>query len=262
MSKFLNTFTISFLKWMGSTCFLVLFILLFFSSCKTHNLFEDKRLSNKVAALDSVFHPQRDFTYRIRKDDKITIGLWGHDEWSVGSAYGIYNSNEVYGKWLMVDPNGRIEVPKIGSMYVENLSIEELKDSLKSKFSFWVLNPILDVKVLNREITVLGEVRDPQVITVDKERNTLIEVLARCKGLEFYANIKQVKVLRQNGEHVHVAHIDLTQKGDYLYRNLVLIPGDIVIVPSKKFKEFDRRISTIIPFTTTVTAAAILMSAF
>jgi polysaccharide export outer membrane protein len=120
----------------------------------------------------------------------------------------------------------------------------------------------VDVKVLNKEITVLGEVRDPQVIQVDKDRNSLLEMVTRSGGFDFYANLKYVKVLRQEGPNVRVANINLTKSGNYLKRNIQLYPGDIVIVPSKKNKEFDKRVSTIIPFTTTITAAAILLGAF
>ena len=68
--------------------------------------------------------------------------------------------------------------------------------------------------------------------------------------------------MRQNGENVYVANIDLTDATDILNKNIQLHPGDIIIVPSKKNKEFDKRISTIIPFTTTVSAAAIIMGLF
>jgi polysaccharide export outer membrane protein len=204
----------------------------------------------------------KNYQYHIRKDDKVTISVWGQDELSVGSTYGIYNSNEVYGKWLMVDAQGNIEIPRLGTFYVENMTIIGLKDTLKERFGEWVKNPIIDIKVLNREITILGEVREPQVFLIDKEFNTLLEMIARCKGLEFYANAKSVKVLRQVGFDVYVAHIDLTHKGSFDRKNIYLFPGDVVIVPSKKHKEFDRRISTIIPFTTTVSAAAIFMGAF
>lgn len=231
------------------------------TSCKTTNLFVDREASSKVTDLDSAFFSDSSYEYHIRKDDKVTISIWGQDELSVGSTYGIYNSNEVYGKWLMVDAAGNIEVPKIGTLHVEKMTIIELKEILRDRFSEWIKTPVVDVKVLNREITVLGEVRDPQVINVDKERNTLLDMIAHCKGFEFYANAKSIKVLRQVGEHVHVANIDLTEKGDYLQKNINLYPGDVVIVPSKKNKEFDRRVSTIIPFATTITAAAILISA-
>jgi polysaccharide export outer membrane protein len=232
------------------------------SSCKTTNLFVDKEAKNTAAALDSVFWGTQDYQYHLRKDDKITISVWGQDDISVGSTYGIYNSNEVYGKWLMLDAQGNVEIPKIGSFHVEKMTMIQLKDTLKAIYSQWIKVPVVDIKVLNREITVLGEVRDPQVISVDKERNTLVEVIARCKGLEFYANPKYVKVFRQVGPNVHVANINLTKSSHILKRNIDLYPGDVVVVPSKKYKEFDKRISTIIPFTTALTSAAIFMGAF
>jgi polysaccharide export outer membrane protein len=238
--------------------------ILFLNSCKTSNILEVPRAQclPSVSHLDSAFFFNPNYQYFIRKDDKVNISVWGQDELSVGSVYGIYNSNEVYGKWLMVDANGNIEVPKLGTMNVLGLTVPLLKDTLKNLFSRWIVNPIVDVKILNKEITVLGEVRNPQVILVDKDRNNLLEMIARCGGLEFYANLKHIKVLRQDGVNVRVANIDLRKGSDYLYKNIQLFPGDIVVVPSKNYKEFDKRISTIIPFTSTATAAAILLKAF
>ena len=80
--------------------------------------------------------------------------------------------------------------------------------------------------------------------------------------ITIYENLKKVKVLRQEGPDVRVTTVDLTKGGDYLNKNILLHPGDLVIVPSKKYKEFDKRISVIIPFTTTISAAAILFSLF
>jgi polysaccharide export outer membrane protein len=87
-------------------------------------------------------------------------------------------------------------------------------------------------------------------------------MISKTGGFDFYANLKSIKILRQKGEDVHVANIDLTQAENYLMTNIQLHPGDIVIVPSKKYKTFDKRIATIIPFTSTVTAAAIIFGAF
>lgn len=243
--------------------FLVLLLTLVATSCATPNLFVEK--SKPADSVDAIVRREfmkEQYEYQIRRDDKITISLWGEDEMSVGSTYGIYNSNEVYGKWLMVDVRGAIEIPRLGSFHVENMTIVELKDTLRTIYAQWIKDPVVDVKILNREITVLGEVRDPQVLLVDKERNTLLEMIARCKGFEFYANPKYVKVLRQVATDVYVTTIDLTKSGDFLMKNIDLYPGDVVIVPSKRYKEFDRRISTIIPFTSTLTAVAIFMGAF
>jgi polysaccharide biosynthesis/export protein len=238
-------------------------IVVLLASCKTHNLFvQTKDAQQKSKKSDITFLYDKEYEHTIRRDDKVTVSVWGQDELSVGSIYGIYNSNEVYGKWMLVDRLGNIELPKYGTFKVEGYKISILKDTLENIYRKWIVNPIVDVKVLNKEITVLGEVRNPSVVPVDKDQNTLLEMISRTGGFEFYANLKKIKVLRQAGDHVHVANIDLTNSGGYLAKNIQLHPGDIIIVPSKSYKTFDKRISTIIPFTSTATAAAILLGAF
>ncbi len=232
------------------------------TSCKTQNLFVQKQSASLKDSVDASFLYDPGYQYVIRKDDKIAISVWGQDELSVGSVYGIYNSNEVYGKWLLVDADGNIEAPKLGTTNVLGKTIPQLKDTLRKALKKWIVNPVVDIKVLNKEITLLGEVKTPGVQKVDKDQNSLVEMISRAGGTEFYANIKLVKVLRQQGPDVKVINVDLTRPDDYLNRNIQLHPGDIVIVPSKKHKEFDKRISTIIPFTTTISAAAILLRLF
>ncbi|WP_291287469.1 polysaccharide biosynthesis/export family protein [Flavobacterium sp.] len=232
-----------------------LIIALFFCSCKTQNLLVDKTETND----NESFRYNKDYQYKIRKDDKIAISVWGEDNMSVGSVYGIYNSNEVYGKWLMVDADGTIEMPKIGTINVLGKTVPELKEMLKTDLKKWLVNPIVDVKVLNKEIIVLGEVRNPNTVPIDKDYVSLLEMISKTGGFEFYANLKSVKILRQEGENVRVTNLDLTLGDNIINRNIQLHPGDIVIVPSKKNKDFDKRIATIIPLTTTISAAAIIM---
>lgn len=231
----------------------LLTLLLF--SCKTNNVLEQE---NATQDLEN-FKYDPNYEYRIRKDDKITLSVWGQDDLSVGSVYGIYNSNEVYGKWLLVDINGNIEIPKLGTTNVIGKTVPELKEEIKTKLKKWLVNPIVDLKVLNKEIAILGEVRNPAVIQVDKDFNTLLELISKAGGLEMYANIKAVKILRQEGDNVRVTNIDLTKMKDVPNQNIMLHPGDYVIIPSKKSKDFDKRISTVIPFATVASAAAILM---
>ncbi|MBK7805813.1 MAG: polysaccharide export protein [Saprospiraceae bacterium] len=220
------------------------------------------RKENEEIKLDSIFRYRADYQHIIEIDNKVNISVWGQDELSIGSVYGIYNSNEVYGKWLMVDANGNIEIPKIGTMMVKGMTLPMLKDSIKNLISQWIANPIVDVKVMNKEITLLGEFRNPAVIHVDKDNNSLLELVAKAGGFEYYANLKSIKVLRQDGPKVKIANIDLTIASDEGARNIQLRPGDIIIAPSKKNKEFDKRISTIIPIATSATSAAILIGAF
>ncbi len=233
------------------------------SGCRTQNMFtkEPKANAPVLSAADSLIYFNPDHHYTIRQDDKISISVWGHDELSVGSTYGIYNSNEVYGKWLMVDHEGTIEVPRFGALRVENLTTVELKRIIKDSLREVLVNPVVDVKVLNREISLIGEFRDPATVPVDKEKNYLLDLIAQVGGFDQYADLSVIKVFRQAGPDTHVLTIDLTTKGDYRYKNVPLYPGDIVIAPSRSYKVFDRRISVIIPFTSAVTAAAIFQTA-
>jgi len=233
-------------------------------ACTVTNIFTEPggKPDTSIAALDSVFYDNPEYQYHIQVDDKVNISVWGHDELSIGSVYGIYNSNEVYGKWLLVDRNGNIEVPRLGTMHVEHMTVIALKDSLVNRFGEWLVNPIVDVKIMNKEISILGEVRNPQVVTLDTEKTRLLDIIARANGFEFYADKKQIKVLRQVGKDVHVANIDLSQNDSLLKRNITLYPGDVVIVPARNAKRFDRQLSNIIPFTSVATAVAILFNAF
>jgi len=233
-------------------------------SCTVTNLFTEpgNKPDTSLAALDSVFYDNPYYQYHIQVDDKVNISVWQQDELSVGSVYGIYNSNEVYGKWLLVDAHGNIEVPRLGTMNVEHMTIVTLKDSLAARFGEWLVNPIVDVKIMNKEISILGEVRNPQVVTLDTQSSRLLDIVARANGFEFYADTKRIKVLRQVGSDVHVANIDLTQSDSFLKRNIALYPGDVVVVPAKNSKRIDRQLSNIIPFTSVATTVAILLNAF
>lgn len=242
----------------------MLFSITLFSACITQNAFvKPARPGDLVlSAEDSLIYLNEAYQYTIRKDDKISISVWGHDDLSVGSTYGIYNSNEVYGKWLMVDALGNIELPRFGTLSAEHLTVPQLKEQLKDSLRKILNNPVVDVKVLNREISLIGEFRDPAAVTVDKEKNYLLELVAKVGGFDQYANLKCIKVFRQAGTDTHILTVDLTCKGNYPYKNIPLYPGDIVIAPSRSYKEFDRRISVIIPFTSALTSAAIFKSAF
>lgn len=244
--------------------FVFLFLLIGFISCKTNNIFLMKNKERKlsITELDSNFNYNPNYVYRIRKNDKISISVWLQDELSVGSVYGVYNSNEVYGKWLLVDDEGSIDIPRIGKQVIEGMTVIDLKKFLKDSFGKWLVNPIVDVKVLNKQISVLGEVIAPQTLTIDKEENNLLELISKVGGFDFYADLKYIKVVRPFGDSVLVENVDLRKSGDYMSKNIQVHPGDIVIVPSKKYKQFDKRISTIVPFATSISTFAVLFGVF
>lgn len=129
------------------TWYLALLLVLGLLSSCTQNLFVTK----KALPLPSTLDVGPNYEYHLRKDDKVSLSVWDHDELSVGSIYGNYSVNQVEGKWLLVNAQGNLDVPKVGSYHVEGLTLAEAKAQLEKILSKWVVNPQLNIKVLNMQ---------------------------------------------------------------------------------------------------------------
>lgn len=240
--------------------FIVLAVALL-SSCKTQNYFQGSKQPEKVDS--SFYEVSPAWQYTIRKNDKISISIWNNDEISIGSIYGIYNSSEGYGKWVMVDGNGNIPIPEIGDLHVEGMTMLAMKDSLIRILAKTIVKPVVDIKVLNREVTILGDVKNAGKLHLEKENNTLIDILGQAGDIEMYGNKAKVQVIRTVNNEVHSISIDLTKMNGLAANNIQIMPGDIVYVPSRKSKEWDKRAgSTIIPAASAITTLILILKTF
>lgn len=200
------------------------------------------------------------YQYTLSKDDKVSISVWDHDDLSVGSLYGIYNSNEVYGKWLMVDAKGEIAVPKIGNIYVQGLSVLQVEEKLKTEYKKWIVNPIVELKVLNKEVTIVGELKTPGKYLLEKENNTLIELIGKAGDFDFYADKKKVQLIRKERGQTKNIVIDLTTSKGFALAQMNVQPGDVIYVPSRKGKHWDKRAaSTIVPIATVISTVVLVL---
>ena len=227
------------------------------SSC-TQNLFVSKQPLPLAKTLDV----GPDYQYRLRKDDKLTISVWDHEELSVGSIYGHYSVNEAEGRWAMVNTMGNLDVPKVGNYHVEGLTVLEAEELLEKVLSKSIVNPQLSLKVLNMETTVIGEVNLPGKQHLDKERNTLIEVLGKAGDFGVYADKRHVKVLRQATASTQTTEIDLTQLSSFERNNLIIVPGDVVYIPAKNGKLFDRKAPSVLGIASIVSTTLIFIRLF
>ena len=229
--------------------------LFYLSSCKTTNLFEATNYAN----LDSLSKASASMQlYRIKTDDKISVSIWNHDDLSVGSVFGIYNSNEVYGKWVMVNQIGEISLPEVGTVNVKGLTIHEAEKMLSEKYAKFIVKPTIVVKVLNREITVLGEVRKPGKIILEKEMTSVVEILAEAGGLDYYADKKNIKLIRGTKNGPVQFDLNLTKKNDFIAQTLPVQSGDVLYIPAKNGKASDKKITYLLPIASIVTALAVV----
>lgn len=239
--------------------------LLMLSSCTTQRILMQAKEEQRVQSVrpDSTFLPDPGYQYQIRPDDKISVSVWNNDDVSVGSVYGIYNSNEVYGKWLMVDKKGEVAMPQLGNIKVAGLTLVQLKELLTKQIAKTILNPVIDVKILNKEVTVLGEVKAPGNHLLVKEKYSLLEVIGMAGDFDSYANKAAVRIVRTQNDQSKTITVDLRKMKDYTLSNIEIHPGDVVYVPSRKGKDWDKRAgSTIIPAASAITTAVLLLKLF
>ncbi|MFN0275029.1 MAG: response regulator [Chitinophagales bacterium] len=228
------------------------------SSCSTQNLLTQASTKSKDA--DDLINNNTPSAYTIQQGDKLSVSIWDHDDLSVGSIFTIYNSNEVYGKWLQVDPDGNIALPGIGTTKVEGLSLTDCEKHLSELYKNTIVNPLIEIRVLNWEASVLGEVRNPGNISLENEKQILLEVIALAGDFEPYADKKNVKVVRMQDGNTIEYNINLVQLESELQSKLFIYPGDIIYIPSRKGKILDIKSQSLIPIASVLTAAAILYS--
>lgn len=189
----------------------------------------------------------------LKMDDKITVSIWDHNNVSLGSIFSIYSANETFGKWVLIDSLGNATLPKLGNIRLAGLNCQQAAETIKVLLEKELVDPIVVVKILNREVTVLGEVKTPGNFIIDKEHTRVYELIGKSEGFLQYANTKKVQLIRNNRSYI----LDLSQRDIRGVQNIHLKSGDIIFVPAKAGKNFDMSIKRIIPFASAITAIAV-----
>jgi polysaccharide export outer membrane protein len=140
----------------------------------------------------------------------------------------------------LVSPEGTIQFPILGTIKVQGLTTNQLKETIRSQLvdKKLLTDPIVTVRFLDFKVTVLGEVSKPTVITVPDEKISLLEAIGLAGDLTIYARRDNVLVIREgkdDGSKV-LKRINLNSpellSSDYYY----LKSNDIVYVEPNKAK--------------------------
>ena len=130
----------------------------------------------------------------------------------------------------LVDQAGEIDFPVIGKLKIEGLSPEELRILLRDRLSDYLKDPIINIRLRNFTVTVLGEVRRPGTYPVSGEQITILEALGFAGDLTIRSVRNNVLVIRDfNGTKVY-NRIDLTSKNMVMSPVYYLTQNDVVYV--------------------------------
>ena len=128
---------------------------------------------------------------------------------------------------LWFNSKGNIEIPNIGSVHVENKTIEETKASIQTIVDEYLIGSTVVVKHLNFEITILGEVNQPGTYPIYKQNITILEALGISGDLTDYANRKEIIIVRENSR---TFSCDLTSSKLLESEAYYLQPRDVVYI--------------------------------
>lgn len=205
----------------------------------------------QVDEIESHFQTRNeDAVLRFKQEDILGITVNVSGESSVAADFNLpfhplatgENSKESsvpqgYGRQTyQVNPSGEIDFPVLGVIRVEGLSMEELESYLKRELKRYLkTDPIINIRLLNFRISVLGEVSRPGEYSVSRNQATVLEALALAGDMSIYGRRDNVRLARKlpDGE-LKIVILDITDpqitQSPYFY----LQQNDVLYVEPNK----------------------------
>ena len=113
---------------------------------------------------------------------------------------------------------------------MQGLNRQELAAKLKDQIAAYVQDPIVNVRIVNFEVSVLGEVNRPGTFDIRDEYLSLPKALGLAGDLTIYGQRNNVLVMREeNGVKTH-AYLDLTDASVINSPYYYLKQNDVVYV--------------------------------
>lgn len=171
--------------------------------------------------ISGVATAQADAPYKLRHGDTLMVSVWRDDALRME---------------VRVLPDGSITFPLAGRVEVVGLSTPEVESRVAEKLKKYIPVPVVTVAITataGNQIYVLGKVVHPGAVTLISPNTTALQMLSQVGGLDRFADGNSIRVLRssQQGNQVLPVRYDDLIKGNQLDTNVVLMPGDTILVP-------------------------------
>lgn len=158
--------------------------------------------------------------YQIKPGDVLMVNVWKEQDLTME---------------VLVRPDGKFSFPLAGDLEAAGHSVEQVRQTLIGKISSYIPDAAATVMVKNIEgnrAYVVGKVSRPGPVTMSQQTNVM-QALAMAGGTVQFAELKHIVILRGQGsaQSAIAFNYDQVQSGEGLEQNVVLQPGDVVVVP-------------------------------
>lgn len=224
-----------------------LLLMILISSCKvTKNSYYFQTLQKDTTLKNFI---TQDYESKIKKGDNLGIvvsSLSQQEDIIFNQAAGatVSSAGTMSANGFMVGDDGNIQLHKIGAFKAEGFTLKELKGKIKEALSPWMKDVVVNIKYLNRKVTVLGEVTRPSVLAIDGDQMPLIDALVLSGDVTENAKRNDIMIIREEGEEKKVKHVNLQDHSIFSSPWYYLQPNDIVYVfpdNERKIKEEKRK---------------------
>lgn len=137
----------------------------------------------------------------------------------------------------LVSKRGTIELPILGTVHVEGLNTDSIKTIIEKRAAKLFNNPVVNVRLINFKITVLGEVLHPGTYVIDGERANILDALGLAGDMTIYGKRDNVLLMRKEGdEDKRIVRFDLNDSKALSSPYFNLRQGDVLYVEPVKGK--------------------------
>lgn len=114
--------------------------------------------------------------------------------------------------YYTVDSNGNIDFPVLGTIHVGGLTREQIAEKIKNEIvsNNYIKDAVVTVEFADLFVTVLGEVKSPGRVQLDKDKVTILDVISKAGDLTINGLRTNVKVFREENGRQVCYNVDLT----------------------------------------------------
>jgi polysaccharide export outer membrane protein len=199
------------------------------------NYLDDPGLSQGASKL----FENRKFEYRVQVNDVLSIRVLGLDEqthrfFNVESQNAMIGMNDaaLYVNGFSVDRNGHVQLPTVGKVKVQGLTVGEAQELMQKKINEYFTNATVILKLVSFRVSVLGDVQRPGSYFIYNNQITILEALAMAGGPNEFADKSLVQVMRQTDRGVQAVYVDMSGLSVLSSEYYYLLPNDVVYVPT------------------------------
>ena len=251
----------------------IVFISLASSCVSRQEIVYFQGLEEAEAAMDK----QRENSLKIKPNDLLTISVSAPEQTAAlpfnlpvigvsqgGMDMGMSVTGRQQLQTYLVEENGKIDFPVLGEITARGLSQQELAAKLKNQIKRYVQDPIVNVRLVNFQISVLGEVNRPGTFDIEDAYFTLPQALGMAGDMSIYGKRDNVLVMReQNGVTTH-AYLDLGDANVINSPYYYLQQNDVVYVepngPQRQSASYNRNASVYISIASVLVSVAVLLT--